>query len=591
MPDKFKNLVDMFQTSVEKFGPQQLFGTKRNGEWQWSTFTEIGKKVENLRGGLASLGVKAGDNVAVVANNREEWAILAYACYGLGAALVPMYEASLQKEWEFITKDCGAVLLVAGSPGVLEKCKKVAEKVTSIKHVVGIELPESDPNSFAALMKRGAAEPVPAIDPEPKDTAVLIYTSGTTGDPKGVILSHGNIISNINAVQTMLPIGADDRSLSFLPWAHSFGHTCELHVMLSRGASIALAEAVDKIIANLAEVHPTILFSVPRIFNRLYDNVNKQIAGRPAVIQGLFHAGMRAAIKRRKGESPTFSESLAHPLAKKLVFSKVVAKLGGRLKYAFSGGAALSRDVAEFIDGLGITVYEGYGLTETSPITTANRPGAHKIGSVGKAITDVRVEIDKTQTSPDAKDGEIVVHGPNVMVGYHNRPAENEAVFTKDGGFRTGDLGYVDAEGFLFITGRLKELYKLQNGKYVAPVPLEEKVKLSPFVANCMVYGDNRLFNIALVVPDFSTLKPWAKEQGIDEASDDKLIENAKVKERLQAEVDKFAEEFKGFEEIKKIALISEDFTTENGMLTPSMKLKRRVATERFGDKIEALYK
>jgi len=591
MAEKFKNLVDMFETSVDKHGQAQLFGTKRGETWEWSTYADVGKQVENLRGGLAALGIKAGDNVAVVSNNRQEWAVLAYACCGLGAALVPMYEAQNPKEWEFITKDCDAVALVAGSAKVLEGCKKVAAKVPSIKHVIGMELPASDPLSFEAIMKKGEESPVASLDPEPGETCCLIYTSGTTGNPKGVILSHGNIVSNVNAVQEMLPIGTDDRSLSFLPWAHSFGYTCELHVMVSRGASIALAEAVDKIVANLAEVHPTLLFSVPRIFNRIYDNVNKTIAGKPGIIQSLFHAGLRAASKRRKGESPSFGESIAYPLAKKLVFSNVVAKFGGRLKYAFSGGAALSKDVAEFIDGLGITVYEGYGLTETSPITTANRPGAHKIGSVGKPINDVKVVIDKTQTSEGAKDGEIVIYGPNVMQGYHNRPEENKAVFTDDKGFRTGDLGFLDDEGFLFITGRLKELYKLQNGKYVAPAPLEERVKLSPFIANCMVYGDNRVYNIALVAPDFSTLKSWAKEQGIDDMSDEKLIENPKVKEQLQAEVEKFCAEFKGFEEIKKIALVPEDFTVENGLLTPSMKLKRRVAMEKYGERIEALYK
>ncbi len=586
----FKNLVDMFQQSVKKFGPQDLFGTKVGGEWRWSTFEAVGRQVDELRAGLASLGIARGDCVAVVANNREEWAVLAYACYGLGAALVPMYEAQAPKEWAFICNDCKAVAVVGGSAKVYEKCKELAGKVATIKHVIGIEQPESDPLSFAALRKKGAASPVEPIDPEPGDTSCLIYTSGTTGDPKGVILSHGNIISNVNAVQSMLPIGTEDRSLSFLPWAHSFGHTAELHVMLSKGASIALAEAVDKIIPNLAEVHPTIIFSVPRIFNRIYDVVNKQVSEKPAIVQSLFQSGLRAAQKRKRGEEPTLGEKIAYPIAKKLIFDKTVARFGGRLRWAFSGGAALSREVAEFIDSLGITVYEGYGLTETSPITTANRPDAHKIGSVGKAIEGVRVEIDKSQTSPDSKDGEIVVYGPNVMQGYHNRPQETEAVFTKDRGFRTGDLGYLDSEGFLFITGRLKELYKLQNGKYVAPAPLEEKMKLSPFIANCMVYGDNRLFNVALLVPDFGTLNGWASEHGISERDPAKLIENDQVKAQMKAEVDKFCEEFKGFEEVKKVALVAEDFTVENGLLTPSMKLKRRVATELYKDKIEALY-
>jgi long-chain acyl-CoA synthetase len=591
MAEPFKNLVDMFEKSVKTHGSHDLFGTKRGGEWKWSTYAEIGEQVTALRGGLAALGIKKGDCVAVVANNREEWAVLAYACSGLGAALVPMYEAQNPKEWEFIANDCKAVALFAGSSKVLDTAKKKLEgSVPSLKHIIGMELPADDENSYAGLIAKGKKSPVDALDPEPGDTACLIYTSGTTGNPKGVILSHGNIVSNVNAVQHMLPIGPDDRSLSFLPWAHSFGHTCELHVMISRGASIALAEAVDKIVANLAEVHPTLLFSVPRIFNRIYDGVNKQMSEKPGIIQGLFASGIRAATKKRKGESLTLGESIALPLARKIIFSKIVDKFGGRLKYAFSGGAALSREVAEFIDGLGITVYEGYGLTETSPIATANRPGAHKIGSVGKPIEDVKIVIDKSQVDAGSKDGEIVIYGPNVMQGYYNRPEENEAVFTEDKGFRTGDLGYLDDEGFLYITGRLKELYKLQNGKYVAPAPLEERIKLSPFITNCMVYGDNRLYNVALVVPDFSTLKPWAQEQGIDAASDEKLIENPKVKEKLKAEVEEYAAEFKGFEEIRKIALLPEDFTTENGMLTPSMKVKRRVVTQTYGDKLESLY-
>ncbi|MFO0548554.1 MAG: long-chain fatty acid--CoA ligase [Polyangiaceae bacterium] len=590
MAEPFKNLVDMFEQSVKKYGSSPLFGTKKNGVWHWTSFTEVGKMVDEVRGGLAALGVKRGDNVAVVANNRLEWAVLAYACYGLGAALVPMYEAVKPSEWQYIVNDCGAVMLVAGTPKAYEGCKKLKEAVPTVQNIIGMDLPDSDPESFGALRAKGRESPVKSIDPEPKDTSCLIYTSGTTGNPKGVILSHGNIISNVNAVQEMLPIGTDDRSLSFLPWAHSFGHTCELHSMLSRGASIALAEAVDKIIDNLSEVHPTLLFSVPRIFNRVYDNVNKQIASRPAFVQKMVAAALSCANKRRRGETPTFFESLSYPIAKKVVFSKVVARLGGRLKYAFSGGAALSREVAEFIDNIGITVFEGYGLTETSPIATANRPGAHRIGSVGKAIKDVKITIDKSQTSPDSKDGEIVISGPNVMQGYYKLETETKAVFTDDGGFRSGDLGYVDGEGFLYITGRLKELYKLANGKYVAPAPLEEKLKLSPFIANCMVYGDNRAFNIVVVAPDLPNLKVWAEQHGITTSSPEALIQDARVVEHMKSEVDKYAKEFKGFEDIKKVVIVPEDFTVENGLLTPSLKLKRRVAVQRYGAQIDAQY-
>ncbi len=587
---KFENLVDMFERSVKAYGPRDLFGTKRSGRWEWTTYGEMGKLVDDFRGGLASLGVKRGDNVCIVANNRVEWAVACYACLGLGAALVPMYEAQPSKEWAFIAQDCSAVAVIAATDAIAEKCKALVEKTPSVKHIIGFSLPKTDPLSYAALLEKGKESPVAAIHPDLKDSACLIYTSGTTGNPKGVILSHGNVISNINAVQGMLPLGGDDRSLSFLPWAHSFGYTCELHVMLSRGASIALCEGTDKIIQNLAEVKPTVLFSVPRIFNRIYDGVNKQMTERPAVVRSLFKAGLAASNKQKKGATLNLVERVTLSAADKIVFSKIRGRFGGRLKYAFSGGSALSKDVGEFIDGLGITVYEGYGLTETSPISTANRPGAHRIGSVGQPIPGVKIVLDKSKAD-DGVQGEIVVYGPNVMMGYHNRDQENKEALTDDGGFRTGDLGRLDDDGFLYITGRIKEQYKLENGKYVAPAPLEEQLKLSPFIINAMVYGDNRLFNTALIVPDMGAVKKWAGENGVSEGDDEKLLANPKVKEHLQAEVDKASGTFKGFEKVKKIALTPEDFTPENGMLTPSLKVKRRVVMAKYQGAIEELYK
>ena len=586
---KFSNLVEMFERSVAQYGPRELFGTKVDGEWKWTTYAEMGKLVDGLRGGLAKLGIERGQNVCIVSNNRVEWAVFAYACAGLGVSIVPMYEAQLAKEWAFIANDCGAVGFVAATKEIAAKTGEVREKAPSIKHVMNLFGDESDPLSFKGLVAAGAKNPVPSIKPSPKDTACLIYTSGTTGNPKGVILSHGNLASNVSAVHECLPMTDEERSLSFLPWAHSFGHTCELHSMLSLGASMAICEAVDKIIANLAEVRPTVLMSVPRIFNRIYDGVNKQMASKPKVIQNLFHGGIRAATKQKKGESLGLWEKITLALADKIVFGKIRGRFGGRMKYAFSGGAALSKEVAQFIDALGIVVYEGYGLTETSPIATANRPGAQRIGSVGKAIPNVRIVIDK-KASGEEKQGEIVVYGPNIMMGYHNRDEENKAVFTEDGGFRTGDLGYLDEEGYLYITGRIKEQYKLENGKYVSPAPLEELLKLSPFIVNSMIYGDNRLYNVALVVPDLENLKAWATEQGIDTSDTAKLLAEPRVKDLLMAEVDKYSGGFKGFERIKKIALTAEDFTLDNGMLTPSLKVKRRFVWQKYSPQIEALY-
>lgn len=587
---KFENLVALFEESTDKFRARELFGTKTGGQWVWTTFAEARKLVDDFRGGLASVGVGRGDKVAIVSNNRVEWAIAAYATYGLGASYVPMYESQLSSEWEFILRDCEAKVVIASTKEIADKLRSfMGEGLPKLEHLISLAAPESEPTSYKALLRKGAESPVPSIQPAPKETASLVYTSGTTGNPKGVILSHGNIASNISAVHSLFPFSDNDRSLSFLPWAHSFGHTAELHCMLSMGASMGIAESVDKIVDNLAEVKPTILFSVPRIFNRIYNGVQKQMAEKPAPIQALFRAGLRAAAKKRDGQALGVLESMALGLADKLVFTKIRARFGGRLKYAVSGAAALSKDVAEFVDGLGIMVYEGYGLTETSPIANANFPDNRKIGSVGKAIPGVRIVIDK-QVTGDETNGEVIIYGPNVMQGYHNRDDENAVVFTDDGGFRTGDMGYLDSDGYLYITGRIKEQYKLENGKYVVPTPLEEAIKLSPFVANVMVHGANKPFNVAVIVPDMASVQKWAAGQGIGNKSEAELLKDERVRAMFEQEIEKYSSEFKGFEKVKRFALIAEDFTQSNGMLTPSLKLKRRNVLERWGTDIDGLY-
>ncbi|MCC6664499.1 MAG: long-chain fatty acid--CoA ligase [Polyangiaceae bacterium] len=586
MAEQFKNLVDLCEKSCNKFKDRELFGTKVDGSWKWMTYGEFGKLVDDFRGGLASLGVGAGDKVGIVANNRVEWAVAAYATYGLGAAFVPMYEAQKADEWRFILDDCGAKIAIGATPDIYKKLQGVKAQVASLEHVVGFEEPESDDHSYAALLKKGADKPVPAQHPKDGDTAGFIYTSGTTGNPKGVILSHGNLCSNINAIHAIFPFEASDRSLSFLPWAHSFGQTCELHAMLSMGCSMGINDAVENLVANLAEVQPTILFAVPRIFNRIYDGVNKQMTEKPGFIQSLFRNAVKNRTKKGRGEDVGVWSGMGISIADSIIFSKIRQKFGGRLKYAVSGSAALSKEVAEFIDALGIEVYEGYGLTETSPIATANFPGNRKIGSVGKAIPGVTIVIDKAVTG-DAKNGEILIRGPNIMQGYHNRDDENKAVLMADRTFRSGDMGFVDDDGYLYITGRIKEQYKLENGKYVVPSPLEEELKLSPFIANVMIHGANKPYNVALVVPDKAALEKWAADNGKTlgdvEKSDD-------VKKVIEDELKKYAKSFKGFERPEKFVLTAEDFTTDNGMLTPTLKLKRRNVLQKYEPALDALY-
>jgi long-chain acyl-CoA synthetase len=584
MTARFENLVDVFDHATSHFGSRELFGTKKNGTWVWTKYSDFAEQVHKARGGLASLGVERGDKVAIIADNRVEWAVIAYACFGLGAAMVPMYEAQHEKDWQFIIGDCEAKVIVVASQAILEKTQKFFKG-----NAVCLE-ESANGTTYKSLLTSN--KNVASIKPSKDDTCCLIYTSGTTGNPKGVILTHGNITSNVNAVHDVFPMKEDDRSLSFLPWAHSFGQTCELHCLFSRGASMALAESTQKIIDNLAEVKPTLLFSVPRIFNKLYQAVQKQIAEKPAFVQNLVKAALKCTAKERNHERLSISEHVTLQLADKLVFSKVRERFGGRLKYAFSGGAAISREVAEFIDSLGVTVYEGYGLTETSPISTANWPGERRIGSVGRPIPGVKIEIDPTigSGSKERVEGEIIIHGPNVMKGYFKRDDDNKAVFTKDGGFRTGDQGFVDGSGYLYITGRIKEQYKLENGKYVAPSPLEEKLKLSPFILNALVYGDNKPYNVALLCADTNAVQKWAANEGLGSLSGEALLDNPRVRELFKKELDKHMAEFKGFEEVREFAVIGEDFTTDNDMLTPSLKVKRRKVMEKYGKTVEALY-
>jgi len=513
---RFNNLVEVFENSVKDFADRPLFGTKRRGEWKWMSYREFGRHTDELRGGLAQLGIGEDDVVAMIANNRPEWAVAAYATYGLSARFVPMYESQLPKDWKFILKDSEAKVLFVATEEIYAQITELADECEALEHVV--LLGEGDAElTYDDVRATGREHPADTVSPDPDKIAGFIYTSGTTGNPKGVLLSHRNLASNVSAMHEVFPMAPEDRSLSFLPWAHSFGQTVELHGLLSMGASMGIAESVPKIVENLGEVQPTLLFSVPRIFNKIHDGVLKKVEEDGGFRKKLFFATLETAKQKKQLDEARKSSGFVdfkHKILDNLVASKIRARFGGQLKYAFSGGAAISKEVAEFIDALGITVYEGYGLTETSPIATANWPGARKIGSVGKPIPGVRVEIDNDITE-DPKHGEIIVFGHNVMQGYHGLPEANEEVFVEGGGFRTGDMGYLDDDGFLYISGRIKEQYKLENGKYVVPAPLEEHLQLSMVINQAFVHGQNHPFNVALIVPDEDALQKWAQENGL----------------------------------------------------------------------------
>ena len=581
------SLVTVWEESSRRHATRDALAERRpGGEWAWLSYADVAARVDRCRSGLARLGVSPGDRVAVISDNRVDWVVACYAIYGLEGALVPMYQAQLDREREHILEDSGATIALVATEPLYTSVSALRERLPSLRAVVGFDLPPDHPDSFAALLALGEAEPIPARRPAPGTVAGFFYTSGTTGLPKGVVLTHANLGSNLLAMREVFPLEPGEISLSFLPWAHSFGQVCELHYGLSQGMSIAINDAIPNLLENLKEIRPTILVAVPRVFNRIYRAVMQDISQRPALLRRLFQDGLEAAAQHRRGEKVGFLRELELKLDDKLIFAKIRERFGGRLEKVISGSAALTLEVAELIDALGIAVYEGYGLSETSPVVAANTPRHRKLGSVGRVLPGVRVVIDESKGGAEGE-GEIIVYGPNVMRGYHHREEENAAALTEDGGLRTGDLGRLDEDGYLFITGRIKEQYKLENGKYVMPGVVEEELKLSPYIANVMVHGDGRPYNIAIVVPDLPALEDWAKREGL-ELSDP--ARDPRVHALLMDELEKHGHTLRGYELPKKLLVLTDDFTTEGGTLTPTLKLKRREVLSRYRREVDALY-
>ena len=583
----------MFSRSVDRFAENKRFGTKHNGQWEWLTFAQVGEQVDAFRSGLASIGIERGDAVAVISNNRVEWAVGAYATYGRGALYVPMYEKQNPEDWEYIIRDSGAKAVLVANDKIAQKISGLRDRLPGVKTVINLIDEGHADMTWQQVLDAGKAAPVQPVDPDPSDLAGLIYTSGTTGKPKGVKLSHSNFTSNVNAVQAIFPMRDTEISLSFLPWAHSFGQTCELHVLLSLGGASAINSDVSVLVQEIGEVRPTVFFSVPRVYNKIYDGIHKKMAA-SAMSKMIFDAAMKTAEQKtklsREGRSSGWV-NFKHGLFDRVVFSKVRDRLGGRLEYAFSGGAALSKEVAIFMDNIGVTVFEGYGLSETSPIATMNYPDNRKVGSVGKALPGVDIIIDTDAVGNELGDqGEIIIKGPNVMQGYHNLDDKTAEVLNDQGEFRSGDIGRLDDEGYLYITGRIKEQYKLENGKYVVPAPLEDQLALSGYILQALVYGDNKLFNVAVIVPDFAAIRGWGRDHGVS-GTDEELCSDDKVIARIKEEIEEQQKSvFKGYERIKDFRLIAEEMTVDNDMLTPKLSMKRRNVIKAFQGLLDEMY-
>ncbi len=596
----FQTIPEIFEfltTSFNRRNEKPVFKHKIDGKYEDISYNEFGEKTKYFTLGLASFGIKRGDKVALISENRPEWVYTDFAVLCLGAIDVPLYPILTADNIEFILNNSGTNTIVVSNKFQMNKVIKIWNKCKTLKHVIVMnELDENDnPNvhTMSQVIEKGkefgesnAGYLEDNIKLNKKDdVCTIIYTSGTTGEPKGVVLTHDNILSNVKAAHTIFDISDKDIFLSFLPTCHIYERMAGYYVAISSGATIAYAESIEKVAANLQEIKPTIMTAVPRLFERMYSKIQKNVDSQSPTKQKLFNWAVEVGkqyqlAKKSEGHIP-IGLAAKHKLADKLVFSKLRARTGGNLRFFISGGAALARELAVFFEAAGILVLEGYGLTESSPLIAVNRPSDYKFGTVGKLCPGVEVKI--------AKDGEILACGPNIMKGYYNNKKETEAML-KDGWLYTGDLGVFDAEGFLIITDRKKSLFKTSGGKYVAPQPIENMFLTNKYIEQFVLIGDKRMFITALIVPDFESLKEYADAHRIQYSDEKELVKLKQINELLDKEFGNIQRNLTAFERVRKFTLLEKPFTVEGGELTPKMSVKRKVIEERYNDLIEDMY-
>jgi len=586
LPSRFLNAIDTLPNPRAQMvrGPHS---------WEAISSEELLRRVAGLSSALAELGVKPGDRVGLFAANRPEWHIADFAINGSGAVTVPLYFKESPERMTYILKHCGAKVVFAAGAEQMHKLLSLRGELPELEHIIladsGSDVPSDCLRYETLIATAGGAEiaayRLRAAQVLPGQLASIIYTSGTTGEPKGVMLTHTNFCSNVTDSHSDFHLDPHtDLAISFLPLAHIYGRTLD-YFYIFHGIPVAYVGVVEEVSQALLEVRPTILGAVPRVFEKIYARVMEQGHKSAGMKRRIFEWSMKVASRSARWRSGEGSASLAVKMewfiVDELVYSKIRAGTGGKLRIVFSGGAPLAPDLAEFFWAVDIPIYQGYGLTETSPVLTSNYP-ANRVGSSGKPIRNVQIRI--------ADDGEILAKGPCVMQGYYKSPEATREVLTEDGWFRTGDIGYVDKDNFLFITDRKKDLIKTAAGKFVAPQPIENALKTSPYMLNAMVVGDKRKFIAALIVPNAATVSAKAAEQGIKFTSNAEMAAHPWVRSLIEAEVKRLTANLAQYETIKRFALLPDDFTFDNGSLTFTLKLKRRVVEQQFHDVIEQLY-
>ncbi len=576
-------LNDVFFTVIDR-RQERVALTRPSGTWQPISSAQLQAKVYATARHLRSWGIQKGDRVAILSENRPEWAIADFATLLIGAVDVPIYATQTAEQCLHILQHSDARVLFVSSSQQYEKISAI-RPLTKLERVVIMDDGGSLHNVIPMAEFLYDAKPGPDAELEaiaravqPDDVATLIYTSGTTGTPKGVILTHGNIASNLNVTRQLVDVGPSDLCISFLPLSHITARHLD-YLLYYRGVVIAYCPVIDELPQVMLETRPTLFVGVPRVYEKLCNQVQLKSQG---VKKKILNWALRVGRKHRQttlaGGRPT---ALDWQLANRLVFSKLIERMGGRMRLFLSGGAPLGIELASWFADVGIPIYEGYGLTETSPVIAINVPGSHKIGTVGKPLTNLEIRL--------APDGELLVRGPSIFKGYHHMPEETAAAFD-DGFFKTGDIAAIDDEGFLSIVDRKKDLIKTSGGKFIAPQPIEGALKVNMFVAEAALLGDRRRFPAVLIVPNFAVLEDWAKGHGLHPASREQLIQTEKVRSLYQSIVDELNDNLAQYEKLKKVLLVPNDLSIADGTLTPSMKLRRRKVEERYRAEIEALY-
>lgn len=580
---KPRTINDIFFAIVERGQPRVMLVREAN-EWVPLSSQELYQKVAGVARVLRQWGLTKGDRLAILSENRFEWAAVDFASLLLGVVVVPIYSTLTAQQTAYILRDSGAKVVVVSTEKQLEKVLCIRDQTAVEKVVVMDQVKTADATQIQRLMSEGPVERDPELDAYARtvtadDLASIIYTSGTTGDSKGVQLSHGNLTSNIQQSLDGFDVHPGQISISFLPLSHVTARHADI-ALLHRGVTLAYCPFIEQLPQVLLEVRPAIFVAVPRVYEKIYSQVQQKAKGFPkrTLYRWALSVGQAHRPEILAGKTPA---SLRWKLADKLLYSKVRARMGGNAELFVSGGAPLGKELAEWYANIGIRIHEGYGLTETSPVIALNSPGAHKIGTVGRPLPNVEVQI--------AGDWEILVRGPSVFQAYWNRPEETRNAFV-NGWFKTGDIGHLDDEGFLSVTDRKKDLLKTSGGKFIAPQPIENALKLNPMIGASVIVGDRRKFASVIISPNFPLLEDWARVSHIMFSTRKELIAEPKVKALYEGIVGELNRSLARHETLKKVLLVSEEFTAEDGTLTATLKLRRKAIAERYREQIDELY-